>query len=812
MTVTVAPTRIFGSAIRRREDPRLLTGTARYTDDITLPGLVHAAIVRSPHAHARIARVDTSRAKAADGVLAVYTAADAEGVLNPIPCCWLLPNANLKTTPYHAFAKDVVRYVGEAVAVVVAESPYQAHDAVDLIDVEYEPLAAVVDPQKASQPGAPALHAEAPDNVAFHWTVAGGDVDAAFASAEVVVREQIIQQRLIPTAMETRGAVAQFVPATGELTLWNTTQNPHILRFVASLVTGIPEDRLRVIAPEVGGGFGSKIPQIPGDFITVFCSMKLGRPVKWTETRSENYVSTTHGRDHVQDVELAATKDGRITGLRCTVWAGMGGYLSTAAPGVPTILHGLMLSGPYRIPAVKEDVFGVYTNTTPVEAYRGAGRPEATFMLERMLDRLADDIGIDPVEVRRRNLIPPFADGFDVVTGLRYDSGNYEGALAKALAHVGYDGLRAEQAAAREKGRYIGIGVSVYVEICGLGPSQVAGAVGFQGGLWESAIVRFHPSGKVNVFIGASPHGQGEETTFAQIVADELGVAVTDVKVVHGDTDQTPMGWGTYGSRTTAVGGAALAVATRKIKDKAKLLASHLLEAAVEDIDYADGKFFVKGVPDRHKTIQDIALMANVAWNLPQGMEAGLEATSFYDPPNFVYPFGAHVAVVELDPETGHVQLKRYVAVDDCGPQINPTIVEGQVHGGVVQGIGQALWEEAVYDDTGQLLTGSLADYAIPRADVLPDIEVLNTVTPSPHHPLGVKGIGEAGTIASTCTVYNAVIDALTPFGVRTVRMPLTPERVWRAIHEAGITTKNTKETKDTLGAGPGGGRAQKGA
>jgi carbon-monoxide dehydrogenase large subunit len=464
----------------------------------------------------------------------------------------------------------------------------------------------------------------------------------------------------------------------------------------------------------------------------------------------------------------------------------MGAYLSTAAPGIPTILHGLMLSGPYNMPAVREDVYGVYTNTTPVEAYRGAGRPEATFMLERMMDVLAQKVQIDPVEIRRRNLIAPFDNGHDVITGLKYDSGNYQGALDKALTHIGYDALRKEQAAARAKGRYLGIGVSTYVEICGLGPSQVAGAVGFQGGLWESAIVRFHPSGKVNVFIGASPHGQGEETTFAQVVADELGVAVTDVRVVHGDTESTPMGWGTYGSRTTAVGGAALAIATRKIKDKAKLLASHLLEAAVEDMDYGDGKFFVKGSPDRHKTIQDIALMAHVAWNLPQGMEAGLEASSFYDPPNFTYPFGAHVAVVEVERETGHVQLKRYVAVDDCGPQINPVIVEGQVHGGVVQGIGQALWEEAIYDSNGQLLSGTMTDYAIPRADLLPEIEVLSTVTPSPHHPLGVKGIGEAGTIASTCAVYNAVIDALQPLGVGSIQMPMTPERVWRAMGAKG--------------------------
>jgi carbon-monoxide dehydrogenase large subunit len=784
-TTVAAPARVFGSGIKRREDPRLLTGTAKYTADITLPGQLYAAILRSPHGHARITKIDTAPAKAAPGVVAAFTAADTEGVLGTIPCAWLVPNSDLKTAPYPPLARETVRYVGDAVAVVVAESPEQAADAVELIEVNYEPLPVTVDPEQAVKPGAPQLHQEAPNNIAFHWTVAGGDVDAAFKKADVVVRDRIIQQRLIPNAMEPRGALANYLPATGELTLWNTTQNPHIVRFIMSLVCGIPEDRLRVIAPEVGGGFGSKIPQIQGDFITVFCSMKLGRPVKWIESRSENYQSTTHGRDHVQDVEMAATKDGRILGLRCTVWAGMGGYLSTAAPGIPTILHGLMLSGPYQIGAVKEDVYGVYTNTTPVEAYRGAGRPEATFMLERVIDRLADELQMDPADLRQKNLIPHFENGHDVVTGLKYDSGNYPAALDKVLAHVDYAGLRKEQADLRKKGRHIGVGVGLYVEICGLGPSQVAGAVGFQGGLWESAIVRFHPSGKAHVFIGSSPHGQGEETTFAQIVADELGVSVGDVKIVHGDTETTPMGWGTYGSRTAAVSGAALAVATRKIKEKAKLLTSHLLEAAVEDIEYANGKFFVRGFPEKHKTIQDIALMANVAWNMPQGMEPGLEASTFYDPPNFVFPFGAHVAVVEVDSETGHIQLKRYVAVDDCGHQINPMIVEGQVHGGVVQGIGQALWEHAVYADNGQLLTGSMNDYALPRADALPDIEVLSTVTPSPHHPLGVKGIGEAGTIVSTCTVYNAVLDALKPFGVKSIQMPLTPERVFTAMATA---------------------------
>ncbi len=777
-------TRIFGSGIRRHEDPRLITGTATYTDDLTLPGMLHAAMLRSPHAHARITRIDVSGARTAPGVVAAYAGADADA-LKPVPCAWLLPNAALKIAGYQAIARDTVRYVGDIVAVVVAETTHQAYDALELIEVDYDPLPSVTEPQAALAAGAPQLHADIPNNEAFHWTVAGGDIDAAFRTAEIVVKERIVQQRLIPNAMEPRAALAQWGGASGDLTLWNTTQNPHILRFLCSVVTGVPENKLRVIAPEVGGGFGSKIAAYPADFITCLCSMKLNRPVKWTETRSENYQATTHGRDHVQEVELAARKDGTILGLRATVWAGMGAYLSTAAPGIPTILHGLMLSGVYNLPAVKEDVHGVYTNTTPVEAYRGAGRPEATFMIERLIDKLGTTLGMDAAAIRLKNMIPRFENGHAVVTGLTYDSGDYPAGLKKVLDHVKYEDLRREQADARAKGRYLGIGMASYVEICGLGPSQVAGAIGFQGGLWESAIVRVHPTGKVQVFIGASPHGQGEETTFAQLVASEIGVDVNDVKVMHGDTDNTPMGWGTYGSRTTAVGGAALILATRKVKEKAKVVAAHLLEAAVEDMDYADGKFFVKGSPDKAKTIQDVALMANVSWNMPAGVESGLEASMFYDPPNFTYPFGSHVAVVEIDPETGHIDLKRYVALDDCGPQINPVIVEGQVHGGVVQGIGQALWEEAVYDGNGQLVTGSMLDYALPRADQLCDIEVINTVTPSPHHPLGLKGIGEAGTIASTVTVYNAVLDALAPLGVTTIRMPMTAERVWRAMQQA---------------------------
>ena len=774
--------RVFGSGIRRREDPRLITGAATYTDDLSLPGMLHAAMLRSPHAHARITKIDASAAKNATGVMAVYTGADIGDALKPVPCAWLLPNANLRIATYRAIATDTVRYVGDVVAVVVAESSYQAHDALELVEVDYAPLPCTLEPQAAMQAGAPQIHADVPNNEAFSWSVSGGDVDAAFRNADVIVKERIVQQRLIPTAMEPRAMLAQWSAASGELTLWNTTQNPHIVRFLCSVVTGVPEDKLRVVAPEVGGGFGSKIAAYPADFITVFCAMRLNRPVKWTETRSENYQATTHGRDHVQEVELAAKKDGTILGLRAAIWAGMGAYLSTAAPGIPTILHGLMLSGVYNLPAVHEDVHGVYTNTTPVDAYRGAGRPEATFMIERMLDKLARELNMDPADVRLKNMIPRFENGHNVITGLVYDSGDYPAGLNKVLEHVKYQDLRREQADARKHGRYIGIGLASYVEVCGIGPSQVAGAIGFQGGLWESAIVRVHPTGKVQVFIGASPHGQGEETTFAQLVASEIGVDASDVKVVHGDTDATPMGWGTYGSRTTAVGGAALVLATRKVKEKAKVVAAHLLEAAVEDMDYADGKFFVKGSPDKAKTIQDVALMANVAWNMPAGVEAGLEASMFYDPPNFTYPFGSHLAVVEVDPETGHVELKRYVALDDCGPQINPVIVEGQVHGGVVQGIGQALWEEAVYDGSGQLVTGSMLDYALPRADRLCDIEVLNTVTPSPHHPLGLKGVGEAGTIASTAAVYSAVLDALAPFGVQTMKMPLTAERVWQAI------------------------------
>ena len=778
-------TRIFGSGIKRREDPRLITGKALYTGDMAPPGTLHMALVRSPFAHARIRSIDTQAAQDTEGVVGVYTAADID--LAPIPCAWLIPDSDLKTPDHPPLAAEVVRYVGDAVALVLASNRYQAQDAAELVEVDYEQLDAVVDPEKATQDGAPQLFEDVPANLAFRWVSSSGDeeVEKAFQEAEVVVQERIIQQPLLPTAIEPRAALAQWNGPAGELTVWCTSQNPHIHRHILSAMTGVPDHKLRVVAPEVGGGFGSKLPVYADEALAAWAARQTGRPVQWVETRSENYVATIHGRDHVEYVELAAQKDGTLLGIRSKVYAAMGAYLSTAAPGIPTILHGLMYSNVYKLPHIRCESLGVFTNTSPTDAYRGAGRPEAIFLVERLMDRLAAELGMDPVELRRKNLIPRFEDGHDVATGLTYDSGDYPAILDKALQKAGYAQLRSEQQQGRQQGRWLGIGVTTYAEICGLGPSQVAGAIGFQGGLWESAILRISATGKVQVMIGSSPHGQGEETTFAQIVSEELGFPVEDVEVIHGDTDRTPMGWGTYGSRTTPVSGAALVLAARKIKKKARALAAHLLEAALEDIEYQDGNFFVKGSPDQSKTIQDLSLMATLAWDLPEGMDPGMEASQFYDPPNFVYPFGCHIAVVEVDRETGHIDLKRYLAIDDCGPQINPVIVQGQIHGGVVQGVGQALWEGAAYDDQGQLLTGSLMDYAIPRADGFPELEVDSTVTPSPHHPIGVKGVGETGTIASTITVYNAVMDALRPLGIDQIEMPLRPSRVWQAIQEA---------------------------
>jgi carbon-monoxide dehydrogenase large subunit len=789
MTAEAMPTKLVGQAIKRREDPRLITGQGTFLDDIKLPGMTHACVLRSPYAHAKIKSIDTSKAKAHPGVVAVFTGEDMLD-LNPLPCAWQAGRVKNNVNTPRVLAVGEVHFAGDPVALVIAEDRYIARDACDLIEVEYEPLPVVVDAKKATEPGAPQLHENAPNNIVMEWEA--GDkakADAAVAAAEVVVREQIINQRLIPTPMETRGAVARYEPATGEFTLWTTSQAPHVLRLLlTAFVFGIPETKLRVISPDIGGGFGQKIFCYNDAAFTMWAARKIGRPVKFVEDRSENYKYSTHGRDHITDVELAGNRDGTITGLRVTTYANLGAYLSTVAPGIPTTLYGRIITGVYRIPAAYVKVYGVYTNTAMVDAYRGAGRPEASYLIERMVDRFAAEIGMDPADVRRKNFIPPDAFPYDNGLGLLpYDSGNYEAALNKALEIVGYADFRKEQEEARKQGRYLGLGISSYVEICGIAPSKWMGlpGEGWGAGLWESANVRVHLTGKVVVTTGSLPHGQGVETTFAQIVADELGVPYDDIVIEHSDTLGTPFGYGTYGSRSLAVGGTAVYRSVAKIKEKAKKIAAHMLEANPDDMVYENGRVYVKGSPDRAKTLGEIALQASVAYDLPEGMEPFLDETSYYDPPNCTFPFGTHIAIVEVDPDTGIVDLKRYVAVDDCGNVINPLIVDGQIHGGIAQGIAQALYERAVYDENGQLVTGTLMDYAVPAAHMLPPYETARTVTPSPVNPMGVKGAGEAGTIASAQAVMNAVIDALSPFGVKHMQMPATPENVWKAIHAA---------------------------
>ncbi len=779
---------VLGTSIRRREDPALITGQGKYTDDLTLPGMLHAAMVRSPHAHARVKNVDAAAALALPGVTAVYTAADVEASALPgvLPVAWLLPG--LKTPAHPILAGDTVRYVGDAVAVVVAEDRYLAKDAADLVEVEYEPLGSVTDPALAVQEGAVQIHQEAERNIAFDWDIGDREkTDAAFAVAASTAEIELRNNRLIPHAIEPRAALADFDTIAGKLTLRLTSQNPHVhrlLMFLASI--GLPEHKMRIIAPEVGGGFGSKIAHYADEAITSFCAMQLGCPVKWTATRSETNLTDTHGRDHVTHAAIALDEDHKIIGLKVETHAALGAYLSTFGPAVPTYMYAPLLSGAYDIPAIHAHVLGCFTTTTPVDAYRGAGRPEATFVIERLVDLAALEVGVDPAELRRKNFVVPEKFPYETQVALTYDSGNYEPALDRALEMVGYGELRREQARRREEGgNLLGIGFSTYIEACGQAPSKVAGALGAQAGLWESAEVRVNPSASVVVFTGSSAHGQGHETTFSQIVADRLGIDIDAVEVVHGDTDQVQFGMGTYGSRSAAVGGSAIAKSVDKIIEKGRKIAAHLLEAAVEDVDFEDGRFGVKGAPDQSLGFADVALQAYLAHNYPDDLEPGLSATSFYDPVNFTYPFGAHIAVVEIDTDTGAVGLLRYVAVDDVGNVINPMIVEGQIHGGVAQGIGQALWEGAVYDESGQLITGTLMDYALPKAHNLVSFELDRTVTPCPHNPLGVKGVGEAGAIASPAAVVNSVVDALQHLGIKHLDMPLTPEKVWRAMSDA---------------------------
>jgi carbon-monoxide dehydrogenase large subunit len=795
--VIEAPTaqRYVGGGVPRKEDPELLTGEGRFVDNISLPGMLWMGVVRSPFAHARINRVDVSRAKEMAGVVAAFSADDlADEWAAGLPCAWPIatrkfpdPSTEDPRVPDHfPLTKDKARYAGDGVAVVVAASRARAKDALQAVEVDYEPLEPVLDIEEALGANAAHVHDELGDNKAYTWSTTNGDIDRVFSEAPVVVRERYWHPRLIPNAIEPRAVVVQPVPAQGEFTLWSATQIPHILRTTLSLTTGIPETKLRVIAPDVGGGFGSKLNVYAEEALCLALARRLGVPIKWVEERSENYLATIQGRGVLQDMELAATEEGKLLGVRARILAEMGGYLQLVTPGIP-MLGAFLYHGVYDAEAYEFECTGVFTNKTPTDAYRGAGRPEATYAIERTMDALARRLGKDPAEIRRMNLIPPFDEPRDTPAGLQFDSGNYVEALDKALELAGYDGVRSDQAESRQRGdvKQLGIGLSSYIEMCGIAPSQVLAAMSYGAGGWDTATIRCFPTGKVQVVTGTSPHGQGHATTWAQIAADELGVPYDDVEVLHGDTAVSAMGMDTYGSRSVAVGGTALYLAAQKIKEKARKIAAHELEVAEDDVEFRDGKFQVLGAPERAKTIPEIAFSAWTAHQLPPDVEPGLEATHVFDPPNFTFPSGTHVCVAEVDTETGEVEILKYIAVDDCGTVVNPVIVEGQVHGGAAQGIAEAMYEEALYDDQGNLLTSSMHSYRIPSAAELPSFTTDRTVTPSSTNPMGVKGVGEAATIAAPPAVVNAVIDALQPLGVNHIEMPVTPERVWRAIQGA---------------------------
>ena len=775
MATTVArPEPLVGKRVRRQEDPRLITGTATYVDDIEMPGMHYACILRSPHAAARIRAIRTEAAAQASGVAAVFTGEDTKHI-GGVPCAAGLPGLRV---PHHTvLATDRVYYVGHPVAVVVATDQYLARDAVDLIEVDYEPLPAVADPEKALQPGAPAVHPEWPDNIAVVYPYNHGEVDKAFAEAEVVVRERIVSQRLVPNSMETRGVVANWNSGDKSLTIYSSSQIPHLMRSLVAQMLGLPENRLRAVAPEVGGGFGSKLNVYGEEALIGYVSRRIGKPVKWIEGRRENFTATTHGRGHVDFYELAARRDGTILAMKVKIIQDCGAYHQLLTPAIPT-LSMIMAPGLYRFRNVRAEVVGVFTNCTPTDAYRGAGRPEATHAIERMVDILAAELKMDPAEIRLKNFIREDEFPFNTGTGLSYDSGNYALPLKKALDIVGYHSLREEQRRARNEGRLVGIGLSTYGEVCGFGPSTALPAGG-----WESGTVRIEPSGKVTVLSGASPHGQGEETTFSQIVADELGVALDDITVIHGDTAIVQYGIGTFGSRATAVGGTAIYLAVQDLKTKLELFGAMLLDS--KQVNFQGGVCICEKTGNS-VTLAEIAATAYRGIKIPPGSEPGLVATRFWEPPNFTFPFGAHIAITEVDRETGAVAIKRYVAVDDCGRIINPLLVAGQVQGGIAQGIGQALYEHAIYDEDGQLVTGEMMDYAVPKATMSPRMECEHTETPSPVNPLGVKGVGEAGTIACSPAIVNSVVDALAPLGVRHIDMPLTPQKIWGLIQRGG--------------------------
>jgi aerobic carbon-monoxide dehydrogenase large subunit len=769
-TTTFKPETLVGKSIRRKEDPRLITGAATYVDDIQMPGMHHAAILRSPHAAAKIRAVHVDAARSHPGVVAVFTGTDVASV-GPVPCGASLPG--LRVPPHAVLAKDRVYFVGHPVAVVVATDRYVAADALDLIEVDYDPQPAVADPEKALAPGAPAVHPEWPDNIAFTYHQEGGEPDKAFAQADVVVKQRITSQRLIPTALETRGVVAEY--RAQQLTLWSSTQIPHLMRTLVAMMLGLPEHQTRVITPEVGGGFGSKLNVYAEEALMGFVAMKIGKPIKWIESRRENFLATIHGRGHVDYFEIAAKKDGAVLGLRLKLIQDLGAYHQLLTPAIPT-LSVLMMPGLYKFRNVTADIIGVFTNCVPTDAYRGAGRPEATHGIERMMDLLAAQLHLDPAELRFKNFVGPDEFPYQTATGLSYDSGNYAEPLKKALELVAYPKLRENQKKAKAAGRLMGIGISTYGEICAIGPSPATPAGG-----WESATVKIEPSGKVTVLTGASPHGQGEETTFAQLAADELGVGLDDVIVLHGDTAIVQYGIGTFGSRGTAIGGTALYFALQDLKAKAKKFGQLLLES--DDVTFAHGAC-TDNKTGKSVTLAQIAAASYRAMKLPPHTEPGMLSTHFWEPPNFTFPFGAHIVVSEVDRETGQIEITRYVAVDDCGNIINPMLVDGQVHGGVVQGLGQALYEQAVYDENGQLITGELMDYAVPKAAMVPRIESSHTTTPSPVNPMGVKGVGEAGTIGCSPAVVNSVVDALSHLGVRHIDMPLTPEKIWKLIQQ----------------------------
>ena len=779
----MAVTTMIGAKIHRREDPKLVTGHGSYVDDLQQTGMVYMAVVRSSQAHAKIKSIDITDASKAPGIVAIYSARDFKTVLSGgLPVTESLI-ADKKYVPNQfPIAETEVVYFGEPVAVVLAGERYEAADAAELIQVEYEPLPVVVDFEKAMQPGSDKAHSDGPDNIAWDVNFPGGDIDAAFKEAEVTVKERIIQQRVFPLSMEARTVIANFVPFANQLTLWTSTQVPHFVRIFLCMGLGMPESQIRIISPDVGGGFGSKLRPYPEEYLAAAASKLSGRPVKWVEGRTENLQATTHGRGHIFDIEVAAKRDGTLLGLKVTNLSDNGAYIGVFG-ALQSALALLLAPGCYKWKAYHGRTVGILTNKMSTDPYRGAGRPEAAHLVERGIDLVAQELHMDPAEVRRKNFATDFP--FTNPVGLVYDSGEYAKSLDRAMEMVGYDDLRRRQAELRKQGRYLGIGLSTYVEICGVGPSAATDHVSGSVSLVESSVVRVHPTGSVTVAVGTHSHGQGHETTFAQIVADSLGVPYDSVEIHHGDTNDTPFGYGTYGSRSLAVGGISIYKSCQKVVEKAKKIAAHMLEAAEADVVFDQGRFHVKGSPDRAKTMGEVAFRAHQT-GLPEGMEEGLEAVTYFDPPNFTWPFGAHICVVEVDPETGAVDIQKYVAVDDCGNVINPMIVDGQIHGGVAQGIGQALFEEVVFDEqSGVLRTGTMVDYTIPGVGEIPFMELDHTITPSPTNDLGVKGVGEAGTIAASAAVINAICDALSPFGIKHVDMPASPDRLWKQIKEA---------------------------